>query len=63
MTRQKRQFIDALEAARRAAGRDESRCRLDGDEFGVRLAANERRTLAGMADVQRLRPTADKVAA
>jgi hypothetical protein len=63
MTRQKRQFIDALDAARRAAGREESRCRLSGDEFGVRLAANERATLAGMANVQTLRPVADKVAA
>lgn len=55
-SRQRNELIRALDLARRAAGRYESRCRLAGDHFGVRLARNERATLAGMSEVQQLRP-------
>lgn len=50
-SRQERELVAAFDAARRAAGRAESRARLCGEPFIEKLAAQARSTAATQADV------------
>jgi hypothetical protein len=51
MTRQEQELMSALDCARRAAGRAESRARLRGEPFIAKLAAQARSTVETQSGV------------